>query len=181
MVPVPISQTNNYSVEHCWLSRWDPKEESSHFAGLCYATAGDGLFWLWYLLSVDRCSSTKQKEIQHSWGEREKARRYVSISQWCWQANRNADTWILVCTLLFNMLHMAQQLIEKRKSLFRYQIPDLGIIIKSSFCAKQLLASWRSSLAILTCGSCIMKQGTDFFHGLFKLKSNLLGLWERFW
>lgn len=77
MVPVPISQTNNYSVEHCWLSRWDPKEKLS----LGWALPCRSQWWT--LLSVDRCCSTEQKEIQYSWGEREKARSCVSISQWC--------------------------------------------------------------------------------------------------
>lgn len=89
----------------------------------------------------------------------------------------------LVHTLLFVVSHtlqLAQQLTEKRESLFRYQIPLLEISIKSYFCAKQLL-NRSSYLATPTCGSHIMKLGTDFFNGLFKCKSQVLDLLQSFW
>lgn len=73
------------------------------------------------------------------------------------------------------VLHMTQHLTEKRKSLFWYQILYLEISIKSCFCARQLLASWRSYLTTPTCGSSVMKLGTDLFNGLFKWKKQFSG------
>lgn len=106
---------------------------------------------------------------------REEERKQGAMSLFLNDASRNADIWILVPNLLFNMLHVTQHLTENRKSLFRSHIPYLEISTKSCFCAKQLLAGWSSYLATPTCGSCIMKLGTDFFKCLFKWKKQSAG------